>query len=84
MAHQTQYPTVNVCINNHKIKMLVDTDNQLSVLNAAWMQRNKNYFKNMPILPVTNINIITATNKRKKVRKEAHVTICLLYTSRCV
>ena len=41
MAQQTQCPTVSVCINNCKIKMLVDTGSQLSVLNAAWIQWNK-------------------------------------------
>ena len=55
--------------------MLVDTGSQLSVLNAPWIQRNKNYFKNTPILTVTNMNITTATNKRERVRQQAYVTI---------
>ena len=62
MTQQTECPTVNVCINNCEIKMLVDTGSQLLVLNAAWMQRNKNYFKNTPILPIRNFLYVSAVS----------------------
>ena len=55
--------------------MLVDTGSQLSVLNTAWVQRNKKYFKNTAILPVNNMNIRTATNKRERVKQQAYVTM---------
>ena len=55
--------------------MLVDTGSQLSVLNAAWVQRNKKYFKNTAILPVNNLNITTATNKKERVKQQAYVTL---------
>ena len=48
--------------------MLVDMGSQLSVLNATWVQQNKNYFKSTAMLPVNNMNITTATNKREKVK----------------
>ena len=72
---QTQCPIVNVRINNCDIKMLVDTGSQMSVLNSAWIQRNKKYFKNTAILPVNNMNITTATNKKEKVRQQAYITL---------
>ena len=55
--------------------MLIDTGSQLSVLNAAWVQRNKKYFKNTAILPVNNLNITTATNKKERVKQQAYVTL---------
>ena len=55
--------------------MLIDTGSQLSVLNAACVQRNKKYFKNTAILHVNNMNITTATNKRERVRQQAYATM---------
>ena len=55
--------------------MLVDTGSQLSVLNAAWVQHNKKHFNNTAILPVNNMNITTATNKKERVKQQAYVTL---------
>ena len=41
---QTQCPIVTVRINNCDIKLLVDTGSHMSILNSAWIQRNKKYF----------------------------------------
>ena len=73
-AQQTQCPIVTVSINRCKIRIIVDTGSQLSVLNAAWVQHNKKYFKNTAILPVNNLNITTATNKKERVKQQAYVT----------
>ena len=64
-------PIINVRINGCRIKMLIDTGSQVTVLSNKWVQQNKKYFKQTAILPVNNINVITAMNKS-----------CLLYTSR--
>ena len=55
--------------------MLIDTGSQLTVLSNKWVHQNKKYFKQTAILPVNNINVITAMNKREKVRQQAYVTL---------
>ena len=41
----------------------------------AWIQHNKKHFKNTAILPINNMNITTATNKKERVKQQAYVTL---------
>ena len=42
-------PLINVQINESKIKMLIDTGSQLTVLSNKWVQQNKKYFKHTAV-----------------------------------
>ena len=62
-------------INNCKGNVLIDSGAQISLISEKFINKNIVEFKKVPILPINNTTIETATNEVQKINKQAYITI---------
>ena len=66
---------VNAKINGCVREVLFDSGAQISLIDEHFLTKHKHCFKKIPILPVNNKIVISATCESQVVRKQALITI---------
>ena len=71
----SRYNVLKARINNCKWNVLIDSGAQISLISENFVNKNIVEFRKVPILPINNTTIKTATNEVQKVNKQAYITM---------
>lgn len=62
-------------VNGVYTEMLIDRGAELSLINRKFIDRNKQHFKQSPVLTVNNTQLQTAISTKEKIDKQIYVNI---------